>query len=295
MAQAYTSPDWSSGEGISPSNLQSISNVLENIVQGTDKAIHDFNIENSNVTVTYVDGTIETFAITGLKGISNVTKSTSGSTDTYTIIFSDGSSYSFNVTNGGTVIIPNPTLSGGEPSLEGLQIGSDKYKIGGGGGNADKVELTKAEYDALPDSKLTDGKMYFINDWSQSGSDESKIYDGTERVIGSWFGKPLYRKVIPITFPTITDYNTVATANIAHNIANIKNIISLSGFAGVGIALNQTILNPSGTSTFIRANANTENITIQSNQKAWSQYTGYAIIEYTKTTDQEVTQWITEH
>lgn len=36
--------------------------------------------------------------------------------------------------------------------------------MGGGGGNANIVELTQAEYDALPDTKLTDGKVYFIKD-----------------------------------------------------------------------------------------------------------------------------------
>lgn len=40
----------------------------------------------------------------------------------------------------------------------------DKLDEGGGGGNADIVELTQAEYDALPDTKLTDGKVYFIKD-----------------------------------------------------------------------------------------------------------------------------------
>ena len=35
---------------------------------------------------------------------------------------------------------------------------------GGGGGNADIIELTQAEYDALPDTKLTDNKMYLIKD-----------------------------------------------------------------------------------------------------------------------------------
>lgn len=34
----------------------------------------------------------------------------------------------------------------------------------GGGGNANIVELTQAQYDALPDTKLTDGKVYFIKD-----------------------------------------------------------------------------------------------------------------------------------
>lgn len=33
-----------------------------------------------------------------------------------------------------------------------------------GGGSANIVELTQAEYDALPDTKLTDDVTYFIKD-----------------------------------------------------------------------------------------------------------------------------------
>lgn len=101
MAQAYTAPNWSTGEGISPSNLQSISNALEGIVQGSDKAIHNIAINGSNLVATYVDGTSESFTVSGMKGIAEVTKSSSGNVDTYTIIFTDGTTYSFDVTNGG--------------------------------------------------------------------------------------------------------------------------------------------------------------------------------------------------
>lgn len=40
-----------------------------------------------------------------------------------------------------------------------------QYDLGGsGGGSANIVELTQAEYDALPDTKLTDDVTYFIKD-----------------------------------------------------------------------------------------------------------------------------------
>ena len=99
MSQAYTAPNWESS-GISASNLQSISNVLEGIVQGTDKAIHALDFNNNNLVVTYVDGTIETFSVEGAKGIAEITKSTSGKVDTYTIVYTDGSTFSFTVRNG---------------------------------------------------------------------------------------------------------------------------------------------------------------------------------------------------
>lgn len=210
MAQAYTSPDWSSGEGISASNLQSISNVLEGIVQGTDKAIHNIQINGSILLVTYVDGTTETFGISGMKGIVEVTKTSSGNVDTYTMIFTDGTTYSFTVTNGGgggSSVIANPTLVGGEADLTALEVDGTKYKISGGGGNADKIELTKAEYDALPDTKLTDGKMYFITDWNENG--KGNVYSSTEVVVGDWFGKPLYRKVVEEAFDSYSSAHQV--------------------------------------------------------------------------------------
>lgn len=41
-------------------------------------------------------------------------------------------------------------------------------EIQSGGGGTDEEWISKAEYDALPDDKLTDGKNYYIYDWSES-------------------------------------------------------------------------------------------------------------------------------
>lgn len=102
MAQAYTAPNWTdgSGQGISASQLQALSNCMEAIVQGTDKAIHSFTLNGTVITVTYVDGSIETFTATEIKGIASVTKTTSGNVDTYTITYTDGTTYSFDVKSG---------------------------------------------------------------------------------------------------------------------------------------------------------------------------------------------------
>ena len=103
MALAYTAPTWTdgSGEGISASNLQAISDCIEGLVQGTDKAIHTIAMANSTITVTFADGTQETVTATGLKGVSSITKtSTVGLVDTYTITYTDGSTATYTVTNG---------------------------------------------------------------------------------------------------------------------------------------------------------------------------------------------------
>lgn len=66
----------------------------------------------------------------------------------------------------------------------------------GGGGNADYVELTQLEYDALTPAQKTNGKMYFITDTNGNGSQfQPVIYSETEREIGVYTdGKPLYEK-----------------------------------------------------------------------------------------------------
>lgn len=107
MALAYTAPTWTdgSGEGISASNLQAISNCIEGLVQGTDKAVHSVSINGSVITLTFADGTQETGAVSNLKGISSITKtSTSGNVDTYTITYTDGTTDTFTVTNGSGVV-----------------------------------------------------------------------------------------------------------------------------------------------------------------------------------------------
>lgn len=103
MALAYTAPTWTdgSGEGISASNLQAISNCIEGLVQGSDKAVHNVQINGSVITLTYADGTVENFTAVDIKSISSIAKtSTVGLVDTYTITYSDGTTSTFTVKNG---------------------------------------------------------------------------------------------------------------------------------------------------------------------------------------------------
>lgn len=98
---------------------------------------------------------------------------------------------------------------------------------GGGGGGTELVEMTKEEYDDLPDTKLTDGVPRLITDYSEGGGSGGNIYDGEERVIGTWFDKPLYRKVIIFINPT-------NSAEIVHNIPNINEIVKVDTIAQLG-------------------------------------------------------------
>lgn len=109
---------------------------------------------------------------------------------------------------------------------------------GGGGGNVDDVyvngesvldeskiaqvtsykEITQAEYEALPASKLTDGIAYFIKDSTEAEGFPPLIYSLQERQVGIWTdGRPLYQKVIhkENSQETFSDYVTIETISNA--------------------------------------------------------------------------------
>lgn len=103
MSLAYTAPTWTdgSGEGISASNLQAMSNCIQGLVQGSDKAVHDVQINGSTITLTYADGTQESFSAADMKSIAQIAKTgTAGLVDTYTVTYTDGTTTTFAVTNG---------------------------------------------------------------------------------------------------------------------------------------------------------------------------------------------------
>ncbi len=54
--------------------------------------------------------------------------------------------------------------------------------------------------------------------------DDPSIYSGEEVVIGTWFGKPLYRKYLNFNLTTSTVSNY-----ISHNISNIDDIFKIEG------------------------------------------------------------------
>lgn len=136
MALAYTAPTWTdgSGEGLSASNLQAISNCIEGLVQGSDKAVHAVQINGSVITLTYADGTTENFNAIDIKGITSITKvSESGLVDTYQILYSDGTTSTFTITNGAAGQAPTisatasaDATSSANPSVQVTKTGTDE-------------------------------------------------------------------------------------------------------------------------------------------------------------------------
>lgn len=103
MSLAYTAPTWEdgSGTGISASQLQALSDCMQGLVKGSDKAIHSIAFNNGIATITYADGSIESNVPANMKGISSIAKTgTVDLVDTYTVTYTDGTTFTYTVTNG---------------------------------------------------------------------------------------------------------------------------------------------------------------------------------------------------
>ena len=143
-------------------------------------------------------------------------------------------------------------------------------------------EVTQAEYNALPDSKLNDGILYCIKDTGGADGFPPLIYSDEEREIGVWRdGKPLYQKTI--NFGSLPNHEL---KTVAHGIQNLDRIVNYSAVTKNG----------TGTTYFplSRANDNTQyiidiyfsntdiNIVTYGDRTAHSVY---VTLQYTKTTD----------
>lgn len=84
---------------------------------------------------------------------------------------------------------------------------------------------TSAEFETFKNrSDVPIGATYRVTDDFVEGGG-SEVYDDTERVIGTWFGKPLYRKC----FSGTADFLGNSLVDVPHNIANIGYLISARG------------------------------------------------------------------
>ena len=116
--------------------------------------------------------------------------------------------------------------------------------LGGGGGGADVVHLTQAQYDALPSSKLTDDKLYLITDAGGGGGGGTYIveYSTTEKKVGTWIdGSDLFQKTLQIPATDITNHShTDADLTNADMIQIVSGFYEVqSGGGTITLALNQ--------------------------------------------------------
>lgn len=181
MALAYTAPTWTdgSGEGISASNLQAISNCIEGLVQGSDKAVHHITFNGSTMTLIYADGSQETFE-TSVKGVSQIEKTgTSGLVDTYTIVFSDGTTSTYTVTNGAPGSV-GPQGPQGPTGATGPQGPAGQDGTDGEDGVSPEVTITPITGGTrvtITDAEHPTGQSFDILNGTGAGDMTAAVYD----------------------------------------------------------------------------------------------------------------------
>ena len=113
------------------------------------------------------------------------------------------------------------------------------------------------------------------------------LYSTSEKMIGQWIdGKPLYQKTISIG--NLPD-NTIK--NVAHNISNLGDVIDIKGFAsnaGKTYYAPLPQVQPNIFENQIKIGVTPTDIEISTGSSVFVAYTGYAIIQYTKTTDSPI-------
>ena len=137
----------------------------------------------------------------------------------------------------------------------------ENYKIAGSG--RDTVTISKEEYEELKNANS---------------------YSKEETKIGTWIdGKPIYRKVVPV----------VITGTTAHNIDNLDTLVNYDLMwydDNDNVWYNRFRLWEQSYGVGLEMNINSNDINIGSNKYNsidWTKRTsrGFAILEYTKTTD----------
>lgn len=143
------------------------------------------------------------------------------------------------------------------------------------------VNTTTGDLEELETTDKTD-LVSAINELNTNFNslDDRDNYSTTEQVVGTWFGKPKYRKVIECgALPNN------ANKDIAHNIQNLDITTDCRGMA-VRTSDKRTLTIPDSTpSAEIGCGATNENVYITTHNDRSSFDYSFLIIEYTKTTD----------
>lgn len=144
--------------------------------------------------------------------------------------------------------------------------------------------MTQAEYDALTEEQRAKG-TYFVDDGqneSISGGSAGEVYDEQERVIGSWFGDPLYRCCFSVTSPSNTNNAVILPFSGRH-------VVSISGFLETANG-PRSVNFPNDSSNFIVTfQTGSGDIMMKAMNSSYQKCPVNLVLEYTKTADTEVT------
>lgn len=149
------------------------------------------------------------------------------------------------------------------------------------------------DFDDLSQAEKDNGTAYYVPDASivtnftvmGNRFDKANIYTNSERMIGSYLGKPLYQKTINVgTLPSVAS----TEKSVATGVSNIDKVISCHGYAysSSAVLFIQSVWGADPESN-IGAYYSNGNIKIVTGADR-SAYTGYVTIQYTKTTDATV-------
>ena len=141
-------------------------------------------------------------------------------------------------------------------------------------------EVTLAEYQALPSSKLSDNVLYCIKDTGGADSFPPLIYSDEEREVGVWRdGKPLYQKNFHFSTPQqLPKYGTPG-----FKVGTVSNIETIVDFSGISTNYNEQRLTTSF--SIWLENANDIYLSLQTGHANPAIYLNDLTLQYTKTTD----------
>ena len=146
-------------------------------------------------------------------------------------------------------------------------------------------EINLAEYQALPDSKLTDNIMYCIKDVGRADQFPPLIYSDEERQVGVWKdGKPLYQKTITYNCADNSNSQTAYTIPSTYDIVHVVDAYFQN-------SLEQQIRYTWYKDHFwsyiiLEGQYNTITVHRETNDANWQSGVKFVItIQYTKTTD----------
>jgi hypothetical protein len=115
--------------------------------------------------------------------------------------------------------------------------------------------------------------------------DDPNVYSTSETRIGTWLGKPLYRKVLSDTLPDVTTTGTTATKNV--DIGSNIDLAFVSGgyiHSRYGLNFQSTYFSNDGTAINCYITSD-KKLRLSSNNDNYNGSTANIIVHYTKTTD----------
>lgn len=144
----------------------------------------------------------------------------------------------------------------------------------------------------LPETQNSENLSEAIESIPTSGGGSSmEVYDDQERVIGTWFGKPMYRKTFPFHQTRTSNYTSMYTL-----VGTIDNANILRMYGRIWSHSNNYKY-PIPSSEYVKSSSETYNYSFQALNNVASggiyvssyiwrgEFDGYLTVEYTKTTD----------